>query len=234
VRLIPELGLSRGLEQSAYHHLDTLDHVIDAVRLVRRELEEDALGAEVERPEGLLLAALLHDVAKPLTRGELEGKVLFVAHDTLGARLVRLVCGRLGLSAETTDIVTTLTALHLKVGFMGYDFTDYPARRLARAAGPFGEELSVLCWADRLAAQGPKLKPEHVEKHRQLCVEFLRTSRELGPYPLPDYEALAGRLRLDPASTGFAASRLRLLAARGVPEEEALGYVALTSGPSRG
>jgi poly(A) polymerase len=220
---VPELSLSRGVEQSPYHHLDTLEHTLEVVRGVRRELEENRLGARVEqdRVEGLHLAALLHDVAKPVTRGEVEGRVLFVSHDSLGAALVRRICRRLGLSAPLTDIAATLTALHLKIGFMASDHTDYPPTRLARAAGSFGEELAVLSWADRLAAQGPRLKPEHVERHRELCVEFLRTSRGLGPHPDPDYEELARRLPPDraPADAGYAASRLRLLMARGTDAE---------------
>ena len=102
---------------------------------------------------------------------------------------------------------------------MESDRTDYTPGRLARAAGPFGEELAVLSWADRLAAQGPRLKPEHVERHEALCARFLSASRALGPNPDPDYRMLARRLApggpADPADVGYAASRLRLLASRG-------------------
>ena len=235
---MPELGLSRGVEQSAYHHLDTLGHILDVVRYAQQELEEDELGARVRHADGLLLAALLHDVAKPVTRGELNGRVAFVAHDTVGARLAGMVAGRLGLGAQTTDIVVTLTELHLKVGFMAYDFTDYPAPRLALAAGPFGEELAVLCLADRLAAQGPKLKPEQLELHRKLCRDFLRVSRESGPYPTPDYAALeapteAGTeggagCETGPVAAGILASRRRLLEARGTDRVTAGDYTERT------
>ncbi len=225
---VPELSLSRGVEQSPYHHLDTFEHTLEVVRGVQRELEENRLEARVARGrvEGLRLAATLHDVAKPLTRGEVEGRVLFVSHDSVGAALVRRVCRRLGLSASLTDLAATLTALHLKIGFMHHHRADYPPPRLARAAGPFGEELAILSWADRLAAQGPRLRPEHVERHRELCVESLRTSRGLGPYPEPDYATLARRLSPDrdlaPADVGYAASALRLFVARGSEEERAL------------
>ena len=223
---VPELSLSRGVEQSPYHHLDTFEHTLEVVRGVQRELEENRLGARVGRVEGLRLAAALHDVAKPVTRGEVEGRVLFVSHDSVGAALVRRVCRRLELTASLTDLAATLTALHLKIGFMHHHRTDYPPHRLARTAGPFGEELAILSWADRLAAQGPRLKPEHVERHRELCVEFLCTSRGLGPYPEPDYAALARRLSperdLAPADVGYAASALRLFVARGSEEERAL------------
>jgi poly(A) polymerase len=109
---------------------------------------------------------------------------------------------------------------------MGNPRSDYTPERLARAAGPFGEELATLSWADRLAARGPRLRSEHIERHRELCLEFLRKSRELGPYPEPDYEGLAGRLDYPPdADVGYAASRVRLLSARGVEKDEALEYV---------
>jgi poly(A) polymerase len=226
---VPELSLAHELEGSPYHHLDTLDHVIEVVRGVERELEEGRVGARlgVDHVYGLRLAALLHDVAKPVTRGEFEGKVLFVSHDSLGAGMVRRIGQRLGLSAGETDLTATLTALHLKIGFMGHPRTDYPPERLARAAGPFGEELAVLSWADRLAAQGPRLKPEHLRRHEELCTRFLRISRGLGPYPDPDYTALEGILSCAPdADVGYAASYLRLLAARGTDEKGALARLS--------
>ena len=227
VELVPELALARGLEGSPYHHLDTLDHVLEVIRGVERELREDHLGALVQgdRLGGLRLAALLHDVAKPVTRGELDGRVLFVAHDTLGAALARRLCRRLGVPAAATDLTATLTALHLKIGFMGNGRTDHPPERLARAAGPFGEELAVLSLADRLAAQGPSLKPEHLERHVSLCADFLKTSRGLGPYPGPDYGALAKALPpgATDADAGYAATQARLLAAGGLDPEAARG-----------
>lgn len=226
LKAVPELSLARDLEASAYHHLDTFEHVLEVVRGVERELGERRVGARVleERVEGLRLAALLHDVAKPVTRGEFEGRVIFVSHDTLGAGLVRRIGRRLDLSARDTDLAATLTALHLKIGFMNNPRTDYPPDRLVRAAGPFGEELAVLSWADRLAAQGPRLKPEHLERHEELCVEFLSASRALGPHPDPDYEALAANLpsSVAGADVGYAASYLRLLTARGLDEKTAV------------
>ena len=233
LKAIPELSLARDLEASGYHHLDTFEHVLEVVRGVERELSEGRVGARVreERVEGLRFAALLHDVAKPVTRGEFEGRVIFVAHDSLGAGLVRRIGRRLDRSAAHTDLAATLTALHLKIGFMNNPRTDYPPDRLARAAGPFGEELAVLSWADRLAAQGPRLRPEHLERHEELCVEFLGVSRAIGPHPEPDYVALAEALvpnlpsSLTGADVGYAASCLRLLVARGLDEKTLLAQL---------
>ncbi len=229
LKAVPELELAKGLGQGPFHHLDVFGHTLEVVGWIEQELEEDRLGARVreDRLDSLRLVGSLHDIAKPLTRGEYEGKVMFVAHDSLGARLAHRICRRLGVSAGATDLVTSLTALHLKIGFMGNAGSDYPPRRLVRAAGPFGEELAVLSWADRLAAQGPRLNDDHIERHRMLCERFLEASRESGPHPAPEYGDLAEKLGLAVgADVGYAAARLRLLEARGLGREEALGYVA--------
>lgn len=229
--LVPELGLARGLGQGPFHHLDVFGHILETVRGVEEELDKGTLGVRVdpERREGLRVAGLLHDIAKPVTRGEVEERVLFVAHDTLGAGLAYRICRRLGLPAGVTDLAATLTALHLKIGFMLNPSSDYPPDRLVRAAGPFAGELAVLSWADRLAARGERLKPEHVERHRELCLDFLERSREGGPYPVPNYAGLAGKLGLSArasADAGYAASRLRLLESRGTGTAEAIEHVA--------
>lgn len=229
MREVPELRLARNQGQGPFHHLDTLGHILETVRGVERELVESRVGARVGEKGryGLRVVGLLHDIAKPVTRGEIEGCVLFVAHDALGARMAHHICRRLGLSARVTDLAATLTALHLKIGFMGNPRSDYTPERLARAAGPFGEELAVLSWADRLAAQGPRLKEEHVERHRELCARFLRASRDLGPYPEPDYDSLAARLSYPPdADVGYVESRVRLLTARGLDKDAAVRHVA--------
>ena len=226
--LVPELDLAEGMEQGPFHHLDVLDHILETVRGVEREVEEPVLETSLgpERAEDLRFVALLHDIAKPLTRGEVEGRVLFVAHDSLGASLAHRICRRLDISAHPTDLVTTVTALHLKIGFMASPHSDYPPERLIQAVGPFGEELAVLSWADRLAAQGPRLKEEHIERHRELSLEFLGIYREHGPHEEPDYGRISETLRLSPADTGYAASRLRLLRSRGLDREGAMEYLA--------
>ena len=214
---VPELALAGGQSQGPFHHLDTLGHTLEVVRRVEAELGESRLGARVGEGarEGLRLVGLLHDIAKPVTRTEYDGRAIFVAHDSLGARLAHKICLRLDLPARVTDLVATITALHLKIGFMGNERSDYPPRRLVRAAGPFGEELAILCWADRLAAQGPRLKEEHIERHRELCVEFLEHYRSTEPSPETDYAKLSEALGLSTeADTGYWASRARLRASR--------------------
>src|SRR4028119_1537382 len=46
---VPELSLARGLEGSPYHHLDTLDHVLEAVRPAQAGLAVRRRGGPARR-----------------------------------------------------------------------------------------------------------------------------------------------------------------------------------------
>ncbi len=88
-----------------------------------------------------------------------------------------------------------------------------------------------------LTVSPPKdhLRPEHVERHRGLCVDFLHASRTLGSYPEPDYEGLAARLNHPPAAdVGYAATRVRLLTACGLTEDTAMRRTVGLMGRDRG
>ena len=76
-------------------------------------LAED-LGDGLGRAGALKLAALLHDVAKPETRAEVDGRVRFIGHDVIGAERARGIAGRLRLSGRATGVLGRLVAQHLR------------------------------------------------------------------------------------------------------------------------
>jgi hypothetical protein len=133
----------------------------------------------------------------------------------------REICRRLGLSAPLTDLAAILTALHLKMGFMKDQRTDYipdqarPRRRSLRGRA----RSSDLGRPPR--CPGSRLKRERLERHRELCVRFLCLHRDLGVYPEPDYEGFAEKLPPNRryADLGYAGSHLRLLVARSMEEK---------------
>ena len=140
---LPELSNMR-LEQDPIHrHKDVLTHTIAVVENVTRDIPGDW---DFRRTR---LAALMHDVGKPKTRGFLKGKgVTFYHHEVVGARMTRARLQALRYSNDDVDAITELVHLHLR--FHGYEsgWTDSAVRRYVNDAGPLLRELNVLTRCD--------------------------------------------------------------------------------------
>ena len=155
VALIPEFGPCTGRVQHDLYHVYTVDrHSLYVVAMIRAWLrgEQDkqqpmpvavAVAREVRQPYSLLLAALLHDVAKPLGHG----------HAARGARMAAGVAARLGLSWEQQQEVRTLVGQHLLMAHLSQrrDLSDPSViSGLAEVVGSVGmlRRLYLLTAAD--------------------------------------------------------------------------------------
>lgn len=140
---LPELSGMR-LEQDPIHrHKDVLTHTIAVVDNVTRDFPGTY---DFRRTR---LAALMHDVGKPRTRGYMSGKgVTFHHHEVVGARMTRTRLQALRYGNDDVEAVTELVALHLR--FHGYEagWTDSAVRRYVVDAGPYLAELNVLTRCD--------------------------------------------------------------------------------------
>ncbi len=129
--LYPELqrcvGFPEGEERDLWEHLI---RTVDAVRTGRRTLR---------------IAALLHDVGRPVT--DTAGEAPHPEHGPAGAALAREVMRRLKASNAETDRVVHLVALHHPTP--GRDASDPDVRRWIRRVGPaFLRDLFRLRFAD--------------------------------------------------------------------------------------
>lgn len=232
--VLPEVVALQGVQQSSYHHLDVYDHTVDVLRqqiaLLEpggleqlfgadaervRTLLDEPLADELTRAEALRLGAILHDVAKPLTRDVREdGRVTFVGHDRAGAELAGSILGRLRTSVRLREHVAALTRHHLALGFLVHsrpldrgDVYDYLDR-----CGAVAVDVTVLSCADRLATRGRKADVA-VEAHLGLARELIgpaldwhergrpqvpirgdELAAELGLRPGPELGRLLGQL----------------------------------------
>jgi poly(A) polymerase len=218
--VLPELEALRGVEQSAYHHLDVYDHtlaVLEQAMAIERDPERvfgdqagdvagllaEPLADDLDHAGALRFGALLHDAAKPATRAVTpEGRVTFIGHDRVGADLSRAVLARLRASERLRAHVAALTLNHLRLGFLVH---RQPVDRRAiygylTASTPVAADVTVLSVADRLATRGRK-SDEAITKHvalaRRMIAEALRFERER-PAPLMRGDDLAAELGIGP------------------------------------
>jgi poly(A) polymerase len=194
--VLPELSRMRGVQQSPYHHLDVYEHtrsvLAEAISLDREPapwLGEHAeavarflaepLANELTRGQALRFGALLHDVAKPVTRRVTpEGRVTFVGHDSVGADMAAGVLARLRASERLREHVAALTRHHLRLGFLVHEMPlgRRAIYRYLRACEPVQVDVTLLSVADRLATRGrgsDAAIARHVELARQLLGEAL-------------------------------------------------------------
>jgi len=197
--LVPGLEAARGLEQSAYHHKDVLGHILEVVEHCCA-LREDpgavfradgpAVAAVLTEPvadgltrgELLALPGLLHDMAKPATRGELpNGRVTFLGHDRLGAEMADGLTRRLRTATRVRDIVVMCVAEHLQLGFLIHR-QPLSLRQIdayLRRTGAAPVEMILLSVADRLATRGPRSHDIQITRHLELARAVMRAHLEL-------------------------------------------------------
>ncbi|WP_199036291.1 CCA tRNA nucleotidyltransferase [Glycomyces salinus] len=142
-RFVPEVPAMRMEIDEHAQHKDVYEHSLQVLR--------NAIGLEDSEPDLVLrLAALLHDIGKPDTKGVNEsGGVTFHHHDVVGARMARALMRRLRFPKAEVQSVSQLISLHLR--FYGYGdagWTDSAVRRYVTDAGGELERLHKLVRSD--------------------------------------------------------------------------------------
>jgi tRNA nucleotidyltransferase (CCA-adding enzyme) len=148
---LPELLDGYGVEQNKFHAYTVYLHNVYTCD-----------NAPTEKPL-IRLAALLHDVAKPQTRRERNGKVTFYNHQVIGSRVAKKIMERLRFSKRDRDYVGHLVYHHM----FGYtdEWTDSAVRRFIRKVGrAFVEDLFELRIADTIGSGRPRAFPVYLEK----------------------------------------------------------------------
>jgi len=132
---LPELNAMQ-LEQDPIHrHKDVLAHTIAVVAKTSARLR-------------IRLAALLHDVGKPRTRGFGPSGVTFHHHEVVGARMARERMTALRYPTDLVEEVTKLVELHLRFHTYRMGWTDSAVRRYVRDAGDLLDDLNELTRCD--------------------------------------------------------------------------------------
>jgi poly(A) polymerase len=218
--VLGELEALRGIEQSRFHHLDVYGHTLEVLdRMIELQADPSAalgdehtadllallnepLADEMTRAEALRWGALLHDAAKPLTRGVRpeDGRVTFIGHDVRGAELARTVLGRLRTSERLRSHVAALVRNHLRLGFLVHEPQPLARRTVytyLRACDPVEVDVTLLSVADRLATRGDSAQQAidvHLRVARAMLKDALGWRAEGPPRPLLRGDELAADL----------------------------------------
>ncbi len=175
----------------------------------------------------LRLGALFHDVGKAKTQThEASGRIRFLDHDGVGAKMTGPVLERLRLSRETVRQVQTIVGGHMRPLFLLQSESPTPRAvyRFFKALGPNGVDVLLLSLADHLATYGGV---GDAAAWRKLCalVEwflnhyFHQHERTISPQPLLNGHQLMQELGLAPGP--LVGQLLRLL-----EEAQATGEVS--------
>jgi poly(A) polymerase len=132
---LPELPALALEQDPIQRHKDVLAHTIAVVD-------------KTSPDKTLRLAALFHDVGKPLTRSIGPGGVHFHHHDVVGAKMARRRMTELRYPTETIEDVERLVLLHLRFHTYKMGWTDSAVRRYAHDAGPLLDRLNELTRCD--------------------------------------------------------------------------------------
>jgi poly(A) polymerase len=164
----------------------------------------EPLADELTRGTGLRFAALLHDAAKPQTRGERPGGgVTFIGHDSEGATLAHDVLRRLRTSERLAAYVAALTRHHLELGFLVHrrPLSRRAIWRYLTGTAPYPADVTLLTVADRLATRGRKAEPAiaaHLEVARVMLAHAFALREAGAQPPLIPGDELAAELGMRP------------------------------------
>jgi poly(A) polymerase len=197
--VVPELEMARGVGQPREHFWDVFDHSLQSVAAAEHVLSgtaeevpwDDSLASYFNevvsdshtRRTLLKLAALLHDVAKPLTKscGE-DGRTHFFGHQVCGASIAETILERLRLSRRGIHLVSGMVEHHLRPTQMSQGVempTPRAVYRYFRDAGDVAIDTLYLCLADYLAAKGPALVLDDWQRHARIIRHILQMGVEV-------------------------------------------------------
>ena len=203
-RIIPELALTKGVDQPRAHYWDVWNHLMHTVEyaeMVTRGHQNSAIyfsapwtaesaeyfaqevGDGYSRRTILKLAGLLHDIAKPQTKGpDATGRIRFLGHSELGAEMVEARLTQMRFSSRIVAMVARMVEHHLRPSQLRHG-QEEPSRRAMyryyRSVQDVAVDTVYLAMADYLAAKGPEISADHWANHARMLGRLLQAGSDM-------------------------------------------------------
>ena len=187
----------------------------------------------------LFFIALYHDVCKPQAKTvEAGGRIRFLGHDELGARVAMKRGMALHLSNDELDRLKLVIFHHMRIHSLasrklaGHDPSRRAIYRFFRDSGPAGVDLVLLALADMRATYEQTLTQERWVNYLEVCRALLeawyeKTDEIVAPPPLLNGDDLIAELKMTPGrAIGQLLERIKEEQAEGhlFTREEALAF----------
>lgn len=162
--IFPELARLAGVEivqegKLEFAHKDVLIHSLKVLDKVAEQTDNI----------WLRFAALIHDIAKPISKRFAEGTGwTFHGHEEVGARMVNNIFRKMKLPLEHVEYVERIVRLHQRpMALVDDGVTDSAIRRLAFHAGDALQDLFTVCRAD-ITTKNPELNFRYLNNYEKV------------------------------------------------------------------
>lgn len=167
--IFPEIPALRMTADEHAQHKDVYAH---SLKVLSQAMDQEEDGPDLV----LRWAALLHDIGKPDTFDNTDGKVSFHHHEVVGAKLARKRLRKLKYPKATTEAIGQLVYLHMRFhGFGENQWTDSAVRRYVTDAGDLLPRLHKLVRADCTTRNAKKAR-----RLQRTCDQLEERIEEIG------------------------------------------------------
>lgn len=106
--IVPEFEALYNLQQNKMHHKDAYGHTLEVIDRASK------FNHEGKDKLVLMLAAMLHDIAKPNTKTGSGDEVHFLRHEDIGSKMTKEILANLNYDNDTIDRASTLVQNHMR------------------------------------------------------------------------------------------------------------------------